>query len=161
MALSSASTMRSALLLLFLLLSASPAQADEPPPPDSPDAHCSREEQCKTGVLCPYASLRGRKPASGEMLVGEACRTDAKAKGLEQRCRHGGIYSGEELFCPPGATGIGKKGSSCACAAGGAELAHGGPSASIVLAAAATWRRRRRAPRSRWARARRRRAGDV
>src|SRR5580700_2755115 len=92
-------------VVLMVLALASTARADVPPPPDSPDAHCSLEEQCKAGVLCPYAFNPGHKLAPGEVPEGQACRSDALAKGLEQRCRHGSNYSGDELFCPKGAAG--------------------------------------------------------
>ena len=90
--------------VVLLLLSAS-ARADVPPSPDSPDAHCSLDEQCKAGVLCPYMFQGGGRTPPGEIPVGQACRADAAAKGLERRCRHGGNYGGDEIFCPPGATG--------------------------------------------------------
>lgn len=84
---------------------ASTARADVPPSPDSPDAHCTLEEQCKAGVMCPYTFSPGKKPAPGEVPEGQACRADATAKGLESRCRNGGLYGGNELYCPKGATG--------------------------------------------------------
>lgn len=84
---------------------ASTARADVPPPADSPDAHCTLEEQCKAGVLCPYTFSPGKPPAAGEVPEGQACRADAATKGLEQRCRSGGNYSGNDLYCPKGATG--------------------------------------------------------
>ena len=90
----------------FLLLAlTAPARADVPPPPDSPDAHCSLEEQCKAGVFCPYTFRPGTKATPGKEPEGEACRSNAATKGLEARCRNGGNYSGNELFCPKGAMG--------------------------------------------------------
>lgn len=91
------------LTALFLVTLAVPARADVPPLPTSPDAHCSLAEQCAHGVLCPYARRPGTPPPA--VPVGQACRTDALGKGLERRCRHGGNYSGEELYCPKGETG--------------------------------------------------------
>lgn len=101
--------MRSSALLLsaataaLVATIAGPARADIPPPPDSPDAHCTLEEQCKSGVLCPYAFNPGNQDESAK--VGEDCRVGAEAKGLKQRCRSGSNYSGEHLYCPPGETG--------------------------------------------------------
>jgi hypothetical protein len=92
-------------LALFVVALALPARADVPPPPSSPDAHCSLAEQCAHGVFCPYAWRPGKPPAAGAVPAGEACRTGALAKGLERRCRHGGNYAGQELFCPKGETG--------------------------------------------------------
>lgn len=100
--------MRSLVIVLSLgaglTLLASPARADIPPDPNSVDAHCTLAEQCPTGTLCEYAFNPGDK--SGEMeKVGAECRKDVEKKGLERRCRNGGNYSGDELYCPPGATG--------------------------------------------------------
>jgi hypothetical protein len=94
-----------ALAVLAGLLCALPAAADVPPPPNSPDAHCSLQEQCAHGVLCPYSFNPGRPQPPGEAPLGEACRSQATSKGLEQRCRHGNLYRGDDLFCPKGETG--------------------------------------------------------
>jgi hypothetical protein len=80
------------------------ALADIPPDPDSPDAHCSLAEQCPGGEFCDYAFMPGQPEAEWKH-VGADCRTAVAAKGLQRRCRDGGNYSGQELFCPPGATG--------------------------------------------------------
>ncbi len=77
---------------------ASLGSADIPPPPDSPDAHCSREEQCAHGVECP-AGLRVDHDASA------ACVSGATARGLSYRCHTGGNYGGTSLYCPAGETG--------------------------------------------------------
>jgi MYXO-CTERM domain-containing protein len=156
--------MRPLLALPLVLAFASTAHADVPPPPDSPDAHCTLAEQCDKGVLCPYAFHPGKPPAPGEAPVGEACRSAALAQGLERRCRHGGNYGGEELFCPKGATGSwsppGHASSSrCSVAAegGGAE---GAEWLAAVAGCLALFARRRRIPRCAaarvWARATRR-----
>jgi MYXO-CTERM domain-containing protein len=92
-------------VLLCALFLASPARADVPPSPDSPDAHCSLQEQCPHGTSCHYAIQPGSPPAPGEEPVGQACRAQAGAKGLERRCRNGGNYWGDEIFCPKGETG--------------------------------------------------------
>jgi MYXO-CTERM domain-containing protein len=97
---------------LVLALSASPvalclpasARADIPPDPDSPDAHCTKAEQCPDGELCPYA-FRPGQPEGDWKNVGADCRAAVASKGLERRCRNGGNYSGENLYCPPGSTG--------------------------------------------------------
>ena len=100
--------MRALLTILSLgtgvALLAAPARADIAPDPDSVDAHCTKVEQCADGVLCEYAWSPGGKPGESEK-VGADCRTQAAAKGLEERCRNGGNYSGETLHCPKGATG--------------------------------------------------------
>ncbi|MCY1004147.1 hypothetical protein OV079_00900 [Nannocystis pusilla] len=80
------------------------ALADIPPDPDSPDAHCSLAEQCPGGEFCDYA-FRPGQPEAEWKHVGADCRTAVAAKGLQRRCRDGGNYSGQELFCPPGAKG--------------------------------------------------------
>ncbi|MCY0991246.1 hypothetical protein OV203_29135 [Nannocystis sp. ILAH1] len=80
------------------------ALADIPPDPDSPDAHCSLAEQCPGGEFCDYAFMPGQPEAEWKH-VGADCRTAVAAKGLQRRCRDGGNYSGQELFCPPGAKG--------------------------------------------------------
>lgn len=86
------------------------ARADVPPSPDSPDAHCSLAEQCPSGgVFCPYAFHPGAPRNPAEVPLGQECRDAAATKGLERRCRSGGNYSGEELFCPSGATGTWKR----------------------------------------------------
>ena len=86
------------------------ARADVPPAPDSPDAHCSLAEQCPNGgVFCPYAFNPGAPRNPSEVPLGQVCRNDAATKGLERRCRSGGNYSGQELFCPLGATGTWKR----------------------------------------------------
>jgi len=103
------SVIRPALAVSFMLALSVPARADVPPPPDSADAHCSLAEQCPHGVFCPYAFRPGRAPEAGEVPVGDACRTEAAAKGLAQRCRSGGNYSGQNLFCPAGETGSWKR----------------------------------------------------
>lgn len=94
---------RRLLVLLALALPAT-ARADIPPDPDSPDAHCTTAEQCPTGETCPYAFNPGDRGGESEK-VGADCRDQMSKKGLEKRCRNGGNYSGEHLFCPPGATG--------------------------------------------------------
>jgi len=94
---------RRLLALLALALPAT-ARADIPPDPDSVDAHCTKAEQCPTGETCPYAFNPGDRNGESEM-VGADCRDQLRLKGLEKRCRNGGNYSGENLFCPPGATG--------------------------------------------------------
>ena len=100
--------MRALLTILSLgtgvALLAAPARADIPPDPDSVHAHCTKVEQCADGVLCEYAWSPGGKPGASEK-VGADCRMQAEAKGLEERCRNGGNYSGETLHCPKGATG--------------------------------------------------------
>ena len=100
--------MRALLTILSLgtgvALLAAPARADIAPDPDSVHAHCTKVEQCADGVLCEYAWSPGGKPGESEK-VGADCRMQAEAKGLEERCRNGGNYSGETLHCPKGATG--------------------------------------------------------
>lgn len=100
--------MRACLKILSLgtgvALLAAPARADIPPDPNSVHAHCTLVEQCSAGVFCDYAWSPGGKPEESEK-VGEDCRIGAAAKGLEERCRSGGNYSGQTLFCPKGATG--------------------------------------------------------
>jgi MYXO-CTERM domain-containing protein len=136
---------------LIALTSPIDSRADIPPDPDSADAHCTPEEQCPRGVYCPYARRPGVKPSPDEVPVGAACRTEAQSKGLARRCRKGGNYSGEELFCPEGETGSwsskasGKdKPSSSLCGV----TAAGGPAttspAALLLALAALLRLRRR-----------------
>ena len=143
--------MRPILASLLVIASPAAARADVPPAPDSPDAHCSLAEQCDKGVLCPYAFRPGTPPAPGEVRVGEACRSGALAQGLERRCRSGGNYSGQELFCPKGATGTwkapGKASSRCAAAAGDDE---GGSATALAMAGGLmiVARKRRRAGRS-------------
>jgi MYXO-CTERM domain-containing protein len=101
--------MRSSALLLsaataaLAMTLAGSARADIPPSPDSPDAHCTLAEQCKSGVFCPYAFNPGNEAETAK--VGVDCRSGAEAKGLEQRCRDGNNYSGQHLYCPPGETG--------------------------------------------------------
>jgi len=85
-------------------LIAATARADIPPDPDSADAHCTLAEQCSAGVFCDYAFRPGEKDGASEK-VGQDCRIDAEMKGLERRCRNGGNYSGQSLYCPKGATG--------------------------------------------------------
>lgn len=94
---------RSALALALAALPAL-ARADIPPDPDSIAAHCTPTEQCPTGEHCPYAFNPGA-PESEWKAEGAECRQLMASKGLEKRCRNGGNYSGQELFCPPGATG--------------------------------------------------------
>lgn len=93
-----------AVLALAALLTPRPVRADVPPDPDSADAHCTLAEQCPGGTFCEYAFSPGA-PESEWKHVGEACRKAAFDKGLEQRCRDGGNYGGQQLFCPPGQTG--------------------------------------------------------
>ncbi len=138
-------------LLFAALLGVSPraARADIPPPPDSPDAHCTPAEQCPSGVYCPYSHHPGRPPAPDEENVGQACRQDASAKGLQQRCRNGGNYSGQDLFCPKGETGSwsppGAARSCGRCALGtGAPAPEDGAWPALALAATAILRRRPR-----------------
>jgi len=90
-------------LSLGTVLLASPAYADIAPDPDSADAHCSLAEQCKSGTLCAYAFNPGDQETSRK--VGAECRAAAETKGLQNRCRDGGNYSGNNLYCPPGETG--------------------------------------------------------
>ena len=90
-------------LSLGTALLAGPARADVPPEPDSLDAHCTLEEQCKSGTLCPYAFDPGDEGESRQ--VGSECRTEVAKKGLERRCKDGGNYGGNDLYCPPGETG--------------------------------------------------------
>jgi len=90
-------------LSLGTALLASPAYADIPPDPDSADAHCSLAEQCKSGTLCAYAFNPGDRETSRK--VGAECRAAAEKQGLQNRCRDGGNYSGNNLYCPPGETG--------------------------------------------------------
>jgi hypothetical protein len=132
------------------------ARADVPPPPDSPDAHCSLAEQCDKGVLCPYAFHPGAPPAPGEARVGDACRSSATTQGLERRCRSGGNYSGQELFCPKGATGTwkppGPAASRCSAAAGDDGIG-GMPAVAVagglmLIARRKRARARRRSPRA-------------
>lgn len=152
-------------MVLALLAFGVPARADMAPPPDSPDAHCSLAEQCPNGVFCPYFMRPGVPPADGEAPVGEACRTQAAAKGLVRRCRDGGNYGGQALFCPQGETGswaspknplaptpeapaggastTPPKKSSCA-ASPGATSGAASVTALVVLAGVALRRRRRR-----------------
>lgn len=80
-------------------LLASPARADIPPSADSPDAHCSPAEQCPSGEFCPYEFKPSDPEASRK--VGAGCRSAAQSRGLKQRCRSGGNYRGEDLYCPP------------------------------------------------------------
>jgi hypothetical protein len=82
------------LAALGMLLGASLGRADIPPPFDSPDAHCSREEQCAHGALCP-AGLRVDHDAA------TSCQSDAQGRGLVYRCHTGGNYMGTSLYCPP------------------------------------------------------------
>lgn len=84
-------------------LMAAPARADIPPDPDSADANCTLEKQCSAGVFCEYAFRPGNQEESEK--VGLGCRVEVETKGLERRCRNGGNYSGQELYCPKGATG--------------------------------------------------------
>ena len=101
--------MRSSALLLsaataaLAMTLAGPARADIPPSPDSPDAHCTLAEQCKSGVFCPYAFNPGNEAESEK--VGLDCRVGTESRGLQRRCRDGGNYGGQELYCPPGETG--------------------------------------------------------
>lgn len=92
------------LLALAALLLPATARADIAPDPDSPDAHCTRAEQCPAGETCPYAFNPGDRTGESEK-VGEDCRAEMLKKGLERRCRNGGNYGGEHLFCPPGSSG--------------------------------------------------------
>ena len=94
-----------AVALLVTLPVTLPARADVPPAPNSPDAHSTLAAQCAHGVFCPYAFRPGKPPSPNGPPVGLACRTSATGKGLERRCRHGGNYSGDELYCPKGETG--------------------------------------------------------
>jgi hypothetical protein len=80
------------------------ARADIPPDPDSADANCSKALQCPNGEFCPYA-FNPRDNNNESELVGLDCRGQMAHKGLEKRCRNGGNYSGDELYCPPGETG--------------------------------------------------------
>lgn len=89
---------------LALALAPVVARADIPPAPDSPDAHCTPAEQCPAGESCPYAFNPGA-PEEEWKHVGEDCRAEKQRKGLELRCRDGGNYAGNSLYCPPGATG--------------------------------------------------------
>lgn len=91
------------LLVALAVTTPAIARADIPPDPDSIAAHCTRPEQCPNGDTCPYAFSPGDQEESDK--VGEDCRLGMTARGLESRCRSGGNYSGEELFCPPGETG--------------------------------------------------------
>ncbi|HEY8379550.1 MAG TPA: hypothetical protein VIK91_23820 [Nannocystis sp.] len=93
----------SVLVTLVVLVAPRPALADMPPPPDSPDAHCSLEEQCPNGVFCEYAFNPGDRERSKQ--VGAECRREVEKKGLESRCRKGNMYTGKQLFCPKGETG--------------------------------------------------------
>lgn len=93
-------------MALALVTLALPARADVPPSPYSPDSACTLEAQCAHGTFCPYSWKPGQpRPAVPD---GEACRSAARANGLERRCRHGGNYAGQELFCPKGETGTWK-----------------------------------------------------
>lgn len=83
---------------------AAPARADIPPDPDSADAHCTPPEQCPSGVYCDYA-FRPGAPEDEWKNVGADCRSGAASRGLKQRCRNGGNYSGQNLYCPEGETG--------------------------------------------------------
>lgn len=88
------------------------ARGDVPPEPDSADAHCSLVEQCPTGgAFCAYSFRPGQEKSPEEVAAREAqtkCESALEAKGLQRRCRAGGNYSGQNLFCPPGATGTWK-----------------------------------------------------
>lgn len=92
------------LLVALTLTLPSLASADIPPDPDSVHAHCTKAEQCPTGETCPYKWTPGGKNPDDKM-VGALCRHDLEKKGLIERCSNGGNYSGEKLYCPPGATG--------------------------------------------------------
>ncbi|MDC0720289.1 MYXO-CTERM sorting domain-containing protein [Nannocystis bainbridge] len=95
---------RAALVAIAFAFTPALARADVPPDPNSPNAHCTLAEQCPAGEFCDYAFMPGQPEAEWKH-VGEECRASVAAKGLQQRCRDGGNYSGRELYCPPGATG--------------------------------------------------------
>ena len=96
------------LAAMFLAAPLAVARADEAPSPDSPNAHCSVEEQCPHGVLCAY-SFKPGAPDTPESQIQKAkeldCVDAAKKKGMELRCRHGGNYAGQHLYCPKGESG--------------------------------------------------------
>jgi uncharacterized protein (TIGR03382 family) len=125
-----------------------PTRADIPPPRSSPDAHCTPREQCEAGVFCPYA-FRPSSVDGEDAKVGADCRAQASAAGLEKRCHDGGNYSGQALFCPPGATGK-WRGSRAAAAgqpprAGNCSVHGDGPSGTLLLLGLlGLWSRRRR-----------------
>lgn len=144
------SRMRSLLFLLSLgtgtaaALLPVPGRADIPPPDSSPDAHCTLEEQCKSGTLCPYA-FNPSSSDGAEAKVGADCRAEASGKGLERRCKDGGNYGGQDLFCPVGETGTWSPGRSRATRSGSCSL-HGDPPAGalLLLGLCGLWARRRR-----------------
>ncbi|MEZ4449981.1 MAG: hypothetical protein R3B09_10925 [Nannocystaceae bacterium] len=100
-------TLRLAVGLALVSLPAT-ARADIPPDPDSANAHCTQAEQCPNGVFCEYAWDPGQPDDAPD--PGLSCRIQVESKGYEQRCRNGGNYSGQNLYCPPGETGTWKPG---------------------------------------------------
>jgi hypothetical protein len=89
-------------ILVALSLAPVLAHGDVPPEPDSNDAHCSLPEQCPGGTFCPY---QAPAPPDSAQRARSQCLEGVAKKGLERRCRHGGNYQGEELYCPKGETG--------------------------------------------------------
>lgn len=121
------------------------AGADIPPPDSSPDAHCTLAEQCKSGTFCPYAFNPSSEDGE-EAKVGADCRADATGKGLERRCKDGGNYGGQDLFCPVGETGTWSpgRGRPNATRTGSCSLHDGAPGgALLLLGLCGLWLRRR------------------
>ncbi|MBI4951643.1 MAG: hypothetical protein HY908_06390, partial [Myxococcales bacterium] len=129
-----------AFLGLGALLASGVARADIPPPPNSPDRFCTPEQQCPTGFMkCPYArkpSELGRPPPPGKKAVGDDCRASAAEKGLKYRCRTGGNYSGDQIYCPPGESGSWPGSTALAQAAASASSSATGAGASSTPSAA-------------------------
>jgi len=101
-------------VLVFPLLA---ARADEAPSPNSPDRHCTLEEQCPHGVFCAYSVSPTGSAATPEQQIAAVreldCVNAAKKKGLEPRCRSGNNMAGQHLYCPKGETGTAAKKSGC------------------------------------------------
>jgi hypothetical protein len=99
----------SAVIFIGFAIGVPDARGDVPPDPDSADAHCSLVEQCPTGgAFCAYTFRPGQESSPEQVAAREAqtkCESALEAKGLQRRCRAGGNYSGQNLFCPAGATG--------------------------------------------------------
>ena len=84
--------MRSLVLLLSFgtgvaaALLPGPGRADIPRPDPTPDAHCTLDEQCKSGTLCPYAfnpsSTDGEKAKIGETGTWSPGRSRATRSGV-------------------------------------------------------------------------------
>lgn len=79
-------------LTLALLLPALPARAG------TPDA-CTPDDQCPSGVLCPYA-FDPDEPDGEWQELGADCREFALESGLQWRCQDGDELAGDALYCP-------------------------------------------------------------